>query len=190
VTRAPHRDFVVRQYSAIEIRELYAIRATLEGLAGRLGARRVNADALREARATLSRAEQHLARGEFRALMDANREFHECIYRQAGNGQLRELIRALRDKADRYRAMYAAIREIREDTVQEHREILAALERGDAEGVGALIERYTEKTAAVLVELVESQGLLATGAQMNGAPAAANGSGAERARPGPGRSAR
>jgi DNA-binding GntR family transcriptional regulator len=159
VTRTPHREFLVTQYSASEIKELYAIRAALEGLAGRLGARNMTEEVLRELHQILGRAEQHLVRGEFGALIEANQEFHDRLYRQGGNQQLMELIRALRDRADRYRAVYDAIQEIRDGTVQEHRQILSAMERGDPEGVGSLIASYTERAASVLVRLVESQAL-------------------------------
>jgi DNA-binding GntR family transcriptional regulator len=154
VTRAPHRAYVVTEYSPTEIRNLYAIRANLEGMAARLGARRFPADQVPVLHRILMRAEQHLLRGEVGALMAANTEFHDLIYQHADNEQLLQLIFSLRDRADRYRAMYAGIEEIQANTLAEHREIVTALLAGQADAVGTIIEKYTEKTADTLQHLV------------------------------------
>jgi DNA-binding GntR family transcriptional regulator len=157
VTRAPHREFAVTTYSAQEIKDLYVIRVTLDGLAARLGAQNTTPEVLAELREVLRRSERYLAQGDTESLMEANREFHETIYRQVGNRQLLELVQAMRDRANRYRAAYFAISDIPAHTVEEHREILAALERGDAQAVEALVKKGMEDTGAKIVEALEER---------------------------------
>lgn len=88
------RGWVVREHSPTEIREVYEIRAALEGFAAALAAER----ATQEEIAAIQRIHQDYiesieasARG---TLVEHNDEFHEAVIAAAGNRLLAERIRA------------------------------------------------------------------------------------------------
>lgn len=145
VMRAPHREYIVAPWSAKEIEDLYDIRAVLDSFAARLAAPRLSPEALRELRDILSQSEGYLAKGDIDSLIDANAEFHTALYRQCGNEQLLQILQSLRDRCGRFRASHSAV-----ETVQEHRDILAALERGDPDAVEAIIRRDMENSGRAL----------------------------------------
>lgn len=85
------RGWAVREFSGIEIRENYEVRAALEGLAARFAAERGSSE---ERRAIMACHEQRsgLATGESTQRLSTNRDFHEAILTAAHNDRLRHLI--------------------------------------------------------------------------------------------------
>lgn len=158
VTRAPHREYVVTHYSAKEIKELYSIRAVLDGYAGRMAAENMTASRLEELRAIVRRAERHLAEGDIDRVVASNREFHTTLYRQSGNEQLLQMIQMLRDRCDRYRGAYYAVPGVPVQTVEEHRNVLAALERGDHDAVEEVLRKDAQSTGSSLLLVIDSAG--------------------------------
>jgi DNA-binding GntR family transcriptional regulator len=144
VSLLPNRGALVRGPTLKEIREAYAIRAELEGLAARLAAARLSAaglDRLREAEAVFERAASRLAGGSGPAEVGgddwerANDLFHEVILAAAGNDRLRLMIADLHRAFPRsltWSALVSAAGRLEENAAQ-HRRIREALEAGDGE---------------------------------------------------------
>jgi DNA-binding GntR family transcriptional regulator len=157
VARSPHREFLVTPYSKKEIREVNQVLAVLEGFAARLGSQNMTPERLDALRDIVRRAERHLTEGDRTALMEANRTFHDLLYQQAGNEELQEIMLRLLDRAGRYRAQYYERSQSPSHTVEEHREIVAALERGDHEAVESAVRRYSEETGRMLASLLSGE---------------------------------
>jgi DNA-binding GntR family transcriptional regulator len=147
VVRAPHREYIVATCSAREIEDLFAIRAVLDSFAVRLAASRLLPEGLQELRKILAKSEEYLARGDIDSLIHANGEFHTALYRQSGNEQLFQIIQSLRDRSSRIRASHSTV-----ETVQEHRDIVAALERGDPDAAEAIMRKDMENSGRALTE--------------------------------------
>jgi DNA-binding GntR family transcriptional regulator len=140
VSLLPNRGALVRGPTLKEIREAYAIRAELEGLAARLAAGRLLAadlDRLRKAEAVFERAAT--VPGAADAGADdwgrANDLFHEVILAAAGNDRLRAMIADLHRAFPRsltWNALVSAPGRLQENAAQ-HRRIREALEAGDGE---------------------------------------------------------
>ena len=133
VSLLPNRGALVRGPTLKEIREAYAIRAELEGLAARLAAGRLLAadlDRLREAEVVFAAADVGGDDWE-----RANDLFHEVILAAAGNDRLRLLIADLHRAFPRsltWNALASAPGRLEENAAQ-HRRIREALEAGDGE---------------------------------------------------------
>lgn len=85
------RRWVVYEHSLDEIREIYEVRAGLEGFAARLASQRVSADQLRSiAEATRSRR-LNMVRGD-ESMVETNERFHQLITKGAGNSRIESLI--------------------------------------------------------------------------------------------------
>ena len=134
VSLLPNRGALVRGPTLKEIREAYAIRAELEGLAARLAAGRLLAAGLarlREAEAVFERAADVGGDDWERA----NDLFHEVILAAAGNDRLRLMIADLHRAFPRsltWNALVSAPGRLEENAAQ-HRRIREALEAGDGE---------------------------------------------------------
>lgn len=108
VTKLPNRGVVVRQLSEVELCEIYAVRAELEGFAASLAARHGSTDALSRldaAQASLSSAIDELrhtgAAAAPASLNDritlGNSQFHLVVREMAGNQRLGDVVRSLED---------------------------------------------------------------------------------------------
>jgi DNA-binding GntR family transcriptional regulator len=87
------RGWVVREHSAQEIREIYEVRAALEGFAARLAAERATDEMLQEIRGihdTYVKALSDASRGH---LVQHNDDFHDAVVRASGNARLADQIR-------------------------------------------------------------------------------------------------
>jgi len=158
ITRAPHREFIVTQYSAQEIREVNQTLGVLEAFAARLASLRMTESTLAKLRQLVAEAEKQLTSGDIESLMDTNQAFHVALYAQSGNEHLQEVLRLLRNREARYRAQYYyAGTEMPKRMVQEHREIISALAQGDHDGVERLLRRYSDEMGAGLVRLVQGE---------------------------------
>lgn len=86
------RGYIVREHGAEEIRQIYEVRAALEGAAARLAAERATDDALR-AIAGLGAGSAKPAASARALLVDLNERFHEAVFAAAGNDRLARINR-------------------------------------------------------------------------------------------------
>ncbi|WBB57692.1 GntR family transcriptional regulator [Streptomyces sp. WMMC500] len=132
------RGFTVRPLVRRDAAELYPVLAALEGLAARSI---TSLDA-----ATTKRLHTTLA--ALAACTDPVRrwrldtEWHTTIAAAAGNGHLLGLITQMRTNLSRYELAYMREVKHRAEVDREHRDILAALGRGDAARAGDLLESH------------------------------------------------
>jgi DNA-binding GntR family transcriptional regulator len=87
------RGWVVREHSAEEVREVYEVRAALEGFAARLAAERATDKELEEIATNHRTYAEHAessARGE---VLEHNDAFHDAVIRAARNDLLAQRIR-------------------------------------------------------------------------------------------------
>ncbi len=150
--RLPHRGFRVPEESLAGLLELYPTVASLELLAGRLALERFTRDdiaALREVNARLAEARD---RGDVRAMLDRNTEFHRLISARGGNRRLAMLLDDLRSQLTRLELWYYSGRDRTQRSIREHEEIIVAVERDDRPRALALLEQNMALTYRSLLE--------------------------------------
>jgi len=84
---AVKRGYMVREHTSEEIREIYEVRAALEGMATRLVATRASNEAL-AAIEDLGAHDDELATVERARLVNLNDQFHAAIFEASGNERL------------------------------------------------------------------------------------------------------
>lgn len=84
------RGYVVRDHTANEIRQIYEVRAALEGMAARLAAERANDLTIAEIEA-LGAHHDGLVLDDRKMLVDANSRFHASIMQAAENPRLEQI---------------------------------------------------------------------------------------------------
>jgi DNA-binding GntR family transcriptional regulator len=151
VQSAWHRGTKVINLTARDAEEIYSVRAALEGLATRSAAGNVDLAALSELVDQMARGLRAGVASE--ELLAVDIEFHDTIYQASGNRRLREAWLAVRSQVylfqltrirlghDNYRAV----------VVDEHREIVALLEAGDADAITRFAEEHVHSAKRALV---------------------------------------
>jgi len=155
VTVSPRRGAVVRSLSKEEFLELYQVREALERMAVQLAVPRLTPEQFEELASLNERMAAHAAENEVESFFEANLAFHARLLEAAGNRKLEELYRQLLDQLGRYRLRSLTLRGNLKRSVSEHKAILRAARRGDAERAAELMAghiRVPQQRAMALEE--------------------------------------
>ncbi len=132
VTLKPRRGCYVTEVTQQDMDEIFPVIALLEGLCAQEAARKMQPDDLEELDAIHERLENSAAEGDIESFFEANQDFHSAVQRLAGNRWLVQVITDLRKvlKLNRHHSLFAKGR--LQQSLSEHRDIMAALRAGDA----------------------------------------------------------
>lgn len=144
VSYLPRRGYLVTLLDYGELAEIYAARRLLEAEAVRLAMRQMTPERAGTLRAALADWDRVAAGADLAALQAANRRYHFSLFEACGSRVLLRLIAGLWDTSEPYRFLYLAGTETREVSQSEHREILAAVQDGDADRVLKVVHRHRD----------------------------------------------
>jgi len=138
---APHRGARVADLSVREIEEIYFVRAEVEKIAARLVVKNIQPEEIESLRELGREVEGHLRR-KTEQMIEKDGEFHRVIYQTCRNQHLCDLIDHLKTKA--YIVGYNAwsLPQRIEDSIREHRQIVAAIAEKDAPNLEKLIVNH------------------------------------------------
>jgi DNA-binding GntR family transcriptional regulator len=157
VTFSPHRGAVVTTLSLKEIRELFELRAYIEGdLIRRAVPRMVREDHVRAAE-ILDAYELALRSAEVIAWGALNWQFHSTLYAPADRGLTMSIVNKLHQHSDRYLRMQLSLTHGETRARQEHRAIAAAARRGDATKASRLLRDHILGAGRSLVMFLEDE---------------------------------
>lgn len=128
----PRRGAYVRHPGIVELVQMFEVMAELEGMCGRLAARRLTNDDLAALKKAATACETALETGDADAYYRENEDFHNLLYAASGNGFLASEARRLQKRLQPFRRMQLHVRGRMKQSMAEHRKILVALELGDA----------------------------------------------------------
>ena len=151
INLVPNRGAVVVGVTREDLIDIYKIRMRLEGLASALAAERISREDLATLRESVELAEFYISKNDTEHLKELDTQFHAIIYRASGNRMLNKTLSELHRNITSYRKMSLAVPGRLERSVGEHREILAAIEGGDAERADKLT---SEHVAAALENML------------------------------------
>ncbi len=141
---SPNRGAVVVGVGREDLIEIYKIRMRLEGLASAEAAKRISQSDLAQLRNLVEVSEFFVSKRNADSLKELDSEFHKIIYRASDSRLLCKTLSELHRKIHIYRKRSLAVGERLERSVAEHREILSAIERGDAEAADRLTSAHIE----------------------------------------------
>jgi DNA-binding GntR family transcriptional regulator len=133
VERRRKGGYVVRPISAQEVEEVTGVRAALESYAVELGSKRISETTLAELENNVAEFDKALHSGNQKRLVDLNTQFHAMVYHLAGSKLLARLISDLSETLHRFRVALLSDPKAANRSLEDHREMLAALKRGDRE---------------------------------------------------------
>ncbi len=152
-----NRSACVRRLEARDILELFEALAGVERCAAELAARRLTPGGLRRLHELQATIEAEHAAGRREAYYAANRAIHRAIVEAAENGPLAQAHAALLARAEQARFLALGLAHRWEESIAEHRAILAALADRDAEGAGRLLADHVAHTAHTVTGALEAR---------------------------------
>jgi DNA-binding GntR family transcriptional regulator len=149
VVHRPRRGVVVAPLAEQVVRDLYDVRAALDGLAARRAAGRLSPAQAKEARRLVATARRHLAHGNVPALLAEDRALHQLILEASGNHVAQDI---LRPQWDRIAAVMQAVLQsgYAHRAWNEHEVLLDAILAGDADRAEALAREHAWGAADML----------------------------------------
>lgn len=161
VTLKPRRGCYVTEISERDLDEIFNVMALLEGQCARLTAQKAtdaDLDRLREIHAKLEKAAHDEKIGAF---FDANQAFHQALQELADNRWLLHVIEDLRKviKLSRHHSLFSEGR--LEQSLAEHRDLLAALADRDADRAELLMRTHINSGRAALVRIAKARNRVA-----------------------------
>jgi DNA-binding GntR family transcriptional regulator len=157
VTVSPRRGAVVRSLSKEEFLELYQVREALERMAVQLAVPRLTDEQFAELASLNEAMQAHSAQNEVESFFEANLAFHARLLEASGNRKLQELYRQLLDQLGRYRLRSLTLRGNLKRSVSEHKAILRAAKRGDAERAAQLMAEHIRVPQRRAIALEEAE---------------------------------
>jgi len=154
---APNRGAFVSRMSETEIRETFEVMSGLEALSGELAAARITPVELAEIKALHYAMLACHAQNDLPGYYSRNQAIHNKINEAARNSVLRQMYLSLnrRLQALRFKSNFRA--EKWDRAVQEHEEMLKALESRDGARLGGILRQHLlEKRDAVLRDMAGS----------------------------------
>ena len=150
VTFTPHSGAVVTEINRQELSEIYLIRISLEALATRLAVPFINQDDLLWLKKKNDEMKAVVERDQYEKLARLNKDFHLRIYKAASLPRLYKMISDLWDAFERWPSIFTYIPERAASAIQEHEQIIEALETADVDRADDLMKEQKKKSLEAL----------------------------------------
>ena len=156
IEQIPHRGAFVRRIGLAEIVEMFEVMAELEGMAGRLAARRGEAAALARLQTALAACARAAESKDPDAYYYENERFHHAIYDACGNRFLAGEARRLHQRLKAYRRLQLRVGYRLNQSLAEHRTITAAIQAGESEEAERALQQHVAIQGERFADLVAS----------------------------------
>jgi len=158
MTVIPNKGPIVRELTALEAREIYDIRAVLEGLAARQFASNADKAAMHALRDAVSATSKAYARERLPEALACHNRFYDVLFAGSGSETLRAMLGTLHARILRWRALGLAhpkrASNRSKETVAGLKRILVAIEGRDPEAAERETRLHTQRAAAEVMRLL------------------------------------
>jgi len=138
----PRRGAFVRMPGFVEVVEMFEVMGELESMCGRLAAKRISDAQLKAFASACVKCEQAEEAGDSDAYYRENETFHQVLYQASGNGFLQSQAVNLQKRLQPFRRLQLRVRGRIRQSLDEHRQILKAVEDGDGEAAEILLRQH------------------------------------------------
>ena len=128
-----------------DIADIYDIRLRIEGIASRKAACNRTEEGLRELKEALEVQEFYTAKQDPDGIKNMDSRFHQILYRLCGSAPLRYTLEPLHRRIVKYRKVSISEHSRAAESLQEHKDIYDAIERGDGDAAERLTVAHIEK---------------------------------------------
>ncbi|WP_209424487.1 GntR family transcriptional regulator [Pararhodobacter sp. SW119] len=152
----PHRGAFVRHPAFEELVEMFEVMAELEALCGRLATRRITRPLLAALHETVIACEAAVHDADSDRYYAENERFHMLLYQAGGNRFLADEAARLHRRLKPFRRMQLQVRGRMAQSLDEHRQVLAALERGESEAAADALRNHVAVQGSKFNDLMAS----------------------------------
>jgi len=156
----PNQGTVVASLTLNEVVQLFDIRTALGRLAGERAAASISDESLRILRKLIADMDIAAADRDSHRYIGLNLDFHACLYEATGNKRLAEYDSAIGKELRSYRRVGLAHGGGLAVSNQEHRTILACIERGACEEAGMHLAQHISNGRDRFLRAMSAEGLL------------------------------
>lgn len=126
-----NRGAFVEGVSVTDIRDIYEIRALLEGLCAKWAAERIAEEHMALMEENIFLSEFHEKKGNAKQLLQLDNKFHELLYEASGSKELRKVLKEYHEYVGRVRAVTLGETARAKDSTMEHKQICEAIKNHD-----------------------------------------------------------
>lgn len=156
----PNQGAYVHALSLPEIVELFDVRACLGRLAGQQAAASIDRARRQELHALIDAMDAAAGAADAERYIDLNIAFHATLYAASGNGRLALLDAQMGKELRIYRRYGLEFGGGLAMSNNEHRALLAAIERGDGDAAGAQLEKHIQNGRDRFIRAMSATGKL------------------------------
>jgi len=157
VSLVPRRGCFVRKLELAELNDLFPVMAVLEGLCAREAVHHLDEAQLAELERLHAQLETEAAAGDIDAYYETNFVFHKAVEDLSGNRCLQRVITDLRKVLRLARHAQLTLPGRLQQSLQEHRRIMAAFRRRDADEVDRCMQDHLKQQWQALVAMSADQ---------------------------------
>ncbi|GGJ22794.1 GntR family transcriptional regulator [Deinococcus roseus] len=133
VEAIPRRGYFIPHLDAEDVREIYQLRAVVEGLAARLAALKQHKPTLKKLQKVMEQMEQAAQRSDINAYSHTDLDLHQIIWEGSGHKRLLKTAETLRGQIQKVIAASSLLPNRLHDGTAEHQRIVEAILQGHAD---------------------------------------------------------
>lgn len=146
VQLVPNKGAFVTGISEKDVRDIYLIRARLEGLAARMAAKNITPELLDAMEETVVLSEYHAKKEHYEQVCEMDSKFHKLLYKASGSRILEHTLTDFHQYVQRVRMASIMKKRRMERSNDEHDAILTAIREHDEEKAELVATRHISNT--------------------------------------------
>jgi DNA-binding GntR family transcriptional regulator len=154
VRAIPRRGYRVTEITLKDIHDVFELRLMLEPAAARMAAGKVDAQRLRALDEACRSGYQPGDAKSTSRFLEANKSFHVAIARATGNTRLADSVEQLLDEMTRLLHLGLGLRNRSQEMSREHRALVKALARGDADTAERICREQIETARGMVLSAI------------------------------------
>jgi DNA-binding GntR family transcriptional regulator len=159
----PNKGPVVRELTLDEAKDLYSIRAVLEGLAARLFVQNADNNRMADLEAAVNAVREAYELGDPGVILETKNRFYDALFEGAASETLSLMIGTLHGRIWRWRALGLGHSqrsvERANESIQNLHAVVMAIRARDAEGAERIIREEATRAAAEVMRLLAESSL-------------------------------
>ena len=153
----PRRGAEVAKMTEKDMNDVLQVREALDELAVSIACEQITEEELAKLEEALKEFEAAIGTKDIKQIADTDIAFHDIIYQASGNPKLVTILNNLREQIYRYRIQYLKDEKNYPNLLDEHREILEGLKKGDKEFVTGSMRRHVVNQAVAVKAMIDEQ---------------------------------
>lgn len=138
----PNKGAYVTGITAKDVKDIYMIRSSLEGMCARLATEHIKPEQLEEMEENIYLASFHAAKGHMEQMAELDNRFHQILYEACDSKMLENLLQDFHQYVIRIRRKTLSTKERGIASNEEHRRIMEAIREGKAQEAERLATQH------------------------------------------------